>query len=66
MSLKLDEYVKFANSLANLATNKSMQYFRSKLDIENKDDAKTISEKELELVTEDEATSEDAQKENQE
>ena len=34
--------------------------------IETKDDAKTIPEKELELVTEDEATSEDAQKENQE
>ena len=31
---------------------------------ETKDDSKTISEKELELVTEDEATSEDAQKEN--
>ena len=34
--------------------------------IETQDDVKTISEKELELVTEDEATSEDAQKENQE
>ena len=34
--------------------------------IETKDDAKTIPEKELELVTDDEATSEDAQKENQE
>ena len=33
---------------------------------ETKDDSKTIPEKELELVTEDEATSEDAQKENQE
>ena len=32
--------------------------------IETKDDVKTIPEKELELVTEDEATSEDAQKEN--
>ncbi len=34
--------------------------------IETKDDAKTIPEKELELVTKDEVASEDAQKENQE
>ena len=33
---------------------------------ETKDDAKTIPEKELELVAEDEAADEDAQKENQE
>ena len=34
--------------------------------IETKDDSKTIPEKELELVAEDKAASEDAQKENQE
>ncbi len=50
MSLKLKEFLNFANSLADIATKTSMHYFRNKLDIQNKDDESpvTIADKETE------------------
>ena len=52
MSLKLNEFVNFANSLADIATKTSMQYFRNKLNVENKDDESpvTIADKETEKL----------------
>ncbi len=51
MSLKLKEFLNFANSLADIATKTSMYYFRNKLDIQNKDDESpvTIADKETEI-----------------
>ena len=55
MSLKFNEFVSFANSLADIATKISMQYFRNKLDIENKHDESpvTIADKETEKIIRD-------------
>ncbi len=55
MSSNLNEFEKFANSLADLASEKSMQYFRSKLNIENKKDESpvTIADKETEMIIRD-------------
>ena len=48
----IDEFVNFANLLADLASKKSMQYFRKKLNIENKDDESpvTLADKETEQI----------------
>ncbi len=55
MSSNINEFVSFANLLADLASKKSMQYFRKKLDVENKDDKSpvTIADKETEEVIRD-------------
>jgi len=55
MSLNTNEFVKFANSLADLASNKSMKYFRTDLKIESKDDESpvTIADKETEMIIRD-------------
>ena len=55
MPFNLEEFVIFANSLADLASKKSMHYFRNKLDIENKDDESpvTIADKETEMIIRD-------------
>ena len=55
MPLNINEFVSFANLLADLASKKSMQYFRKKLDIENKDDESpvTIADKETEEIIRD-------------
>ena len=37
MSLNLNEFVKFANLLADSASQTSMKYFRKKLEVDNKD-----------------------------
>ena len=52
MNQNLDEFVNFANLLADLASKTSMKYFRTKLDIENKKDESpvTIADKETEEV----------------
>ncbi len=56
MSLNLNEFVKFANFLADLASEKSMEYFRHKLNVENKGDLSpvTIADKETEKIIRDE------------
>ena len=50
MSSELNEFVEFANSLADTASKTSMHYFRNNLVIENKDDESpvTIADKETE------------------
>ncbi len=52
MAYNINEFVVFANLLADLASNTSMHYFRKKLDIENKNDESpvTIADKETEVV----------------
>tara|TARA_Y100001970_G_C13966278_1_gene715793 strand:+ start:45 stop:818 length:774 start_codon:yes stop_codon:yes gene_type:complete len=52
MSFNINEFVEFSNLLADLASDKSMQYFRKKLNIENKDDESpvTIADKETEMI----------------
>ena len=52
MNLKLEEFSKFANSLADDASKKSMHYFRNKIKIEIKDDESpvTLADKETEQV----------------
>jgi inositol-phosphate phosphatase/L-galactose 1-phosphate phosphatase/histidinol-phosphatase len=49
------EFVNFANLLADLATNSSMQYFRKKLNVENKEDESpvTIADKQTEKIIRD-------------
>ena len=46
----LSEFIKFANSLADTASETSMYYFRKKINIENKDDESpvTIADKKTE------------------
>ena len=48
----INEFVSFANLLADLASKKSMEYFRKKLNVENKDDESpvTIADKETEEI----------------
>ena len=55
MSTNYNEFINFANSLADLASNKSMHYFRNKLDIESKDDESpvTIADRETEMIIRD-------------
>tara|TARA_B100002051_G_C16732035_1_gene638883 strand:+ start:1021 stop:1797 length:777 start_codon:yes stop_codon:yes gene_type:complete len=55
MSFNFNEFLSFANLLADLASKTSMQYFRKKIDIENKDDESpvTIADKETEKVIRD-------------
>ena len=55
MPLDLNEFVNFANSLADHASKTSMKYFRKKLDIENKDDESpvTVADKETEQILRD-------------
>ncbi|OUW96877.1 MAG: hypothetical protein CBD97_00435 [Pelagibacteraceae bacterium TMED237] len=52
MSTYINEFVNFANLLADSASKTSMHYFRKKLDIENKDDESpvTIADKETEEI----------------
>ena len=52
----INEFVSFANLLADLASKKSMEYFRKKLNVENKDDESpvTIVDKETEEIIRDE------------
>ena len=52
----INEFVSFANLLADLASKKSMEYFRKKLNVENKDDESpvTIADKETEEIIRDE------------
>ena len=52
MSLNLNEFANFANLLADLASEKSMHYFRNKIEIEIKDDESpvTLADKETEQV----------------
>ena len=52
MSIKIDEFVDFANMLADSATATSMKYFRKNLDVENKDDESpvTVADKETEEI----------------
>ncbi|MDA9748534.1 hypothetical protein N9U75_00115 [Pelagibacteraceae bacterium] len=56
MSLKINEFVSFANLLADSASITSMKYFRKKLNIENKNDESpvTIADKETEQIIRDE------------
>jgi inositol-phosphate phosphatase/L-galactose 1-phosphate phosphatase/histidinol-phosphatase len=56
MSLNLNEFVKFANLLADSASQTSMKYFRTKLEVDNKDDESpvTIADKETEKIIRDE------------
>ena len=56
MSLNLNEFVKFANLLADSASQTSMKYFRKKLEVDNKDDESpvTIADKETEKIIRDE------------
>ena len=56
MSLNLNEFVKFANLLADSASQTSMKYFRKKLEVNNKDDESpvTIADKETEKIIRDE------------
>ena len=56
MSLNLNEFVKFANLLADSASHTSMKYFRKKLEVDNKDDESpvTIADKETEKIIRDE------------
>ena len=51
----LSEFVKFANSLADNASETSMYYFRKKINIENKDDESpvTIADKKTEEIIRD-------------
>ena len=51
----LSEFVKFANSLADTASETSMYYFRKKINIENKDDESpvTIADKKTEEIIRD-------------
>ncbi len=55
MPSNINEFVIFANSLADLASKTSMKYFRKKLNIENKDDESpvTIADKETEQIIRD-------------
>ena len=55
MSLNLNEFVKFANLLADSASQTSMKYFRKKLEVDNKDDESpvTIADKETEKIIRD-------------
>mgnify|MGYP001169482107 FL=1 len=55
MSLNLNEFVKFANLLADSASKTSMKYFRKKLEVDNKDDESpvTIADKETEKIIRD-------------
>ncbi len=55
MSFNINEFVKFANTLADSASKTSMQYFRKKLSIENKEDESpvTIADKETEEIIRD-------------
>ena len=51
----LSEFIKFANSLADTASETSMYYFRKKINIENKDDESpvTIADKKTEEIIRD-------------
>ena len=55
MSLNINEFVNFANLLADLATKTSMMYFRKNINIENKEDESpvTIADKETEEIIRD-------------
>ena len=55
MHININEFVSFANSLADSASKTSMQYFRKKLNIENKIDESpvTIADKETEEIIRD-------------
>ncbi len=55
MTFNLNEFVDFANSLADSASKTSMEYFRKNIDIENKDDESpvTIADKETEYIVRD-------------
>ncbi len=52
MILKTEEFTKFANSLADQASQISMHYFRNKIDIETKEDESpvTLADKETEQI----------------
>ena len=52
MTLNTEEFTKFANSLADSASETSMHYFRNKIDIEIKEDESpvTLADKETEQV----------------
>ena len=52
MNLNTEEFSKFANSLADDASETSMHYFRNKIKIEIKDDESpvTLADKETEQV----------------
>ena len=52
MIQNIDEFVSFANLLADKASETSMKYFRGKLDIENKfdDSPVTIADRETEEI----------------
>ena len=55
MSVNINEFVNFANLLADLATKTSMMYFRKNINIENKEDESpvTIADKETEEIIRD-------------
>ncbi len=55
MNSKIEEFSKFANSLADEASKTSMHYFRNKIEIEIKDDESpvTLADKETEQVLRD-------------
>ena len=55
MNFNINEFVNFANLLADLASRTSMQYFRKKIEVENKEDESpvTIADKEIEQIIRD-------------
>ena len=55
MNFNINEFVNFANLLADLASKTSMQYFRKKIEVENKEDESpvTIADKEAEQIIRD-------------